>query len=74
MEEPYEIPCFSNVSIVITLIVGRVVTAYRLNGPGIKSRWRQDFPHLSRPALRPTQSPVQWVPGLSQGWGVAGAW
>ena len=41
-----------------------IATAYGLDGPRIESRWGRDFPHLSRPALRPTQPPVQWVPGL----------
>jgi len=34
-------------------------TGYGLDGLGIESRKRQDFPHLSRPALGPTQPPVQ---------------
>ena len=47
-------------------VVG-IATDYGLEGPGIESRSGRDFPRLSRPALAPTQPPVQWVPGLSRG-------
>jgi hypothetical protein len=36
------------------------------DGPGIESRRRRDFPHLSKPALSPAQPPVKWVPCLSR--------
>jgi len=47
-------------------VVG-IAIVYGLDGPGIESRWGRDFPHLSRPVLRPTQLPVQGVPGISWG-------
>ena len=44
-----------------------IATRFGLEGLGIESRLGQDFPHLSRSALGPTQPPVQCVPGLFRG-------
>jgi len=38
-----------------------IATRYGLDGPGIESWWRWNFPQLT---LGPTQPPIQWVPGL----------
>jgi hypothetical protein len=58
---PINVPCGPGSSV-------GIATGYGLDGPRIESGWRRDFSHTSRTALRPTQPPVQWVPGLSQGW------
>jgi hypothetical protein len=44
-----------------------IATLYELEGPGIESRWKRDFPHISIPALGPTQPPAQWIPCLFSG-------
>ena len=51
-----------------------IATRYGLDGQEIECRWGRDFPHLSTPALGPTQPLIQWVPGVFTGGKAAGAW
>ena len=44
-----------------------IATSYGLDGRGFISRWGRDIPLPSRPALGPTQLPIHWASGLSQG-------
>jgi len=49
-----------------------IATDYGLDGPGSNPGGDEIF-RPYRPALGPTQPPVQWVPGLSRGQSAAGA-
>ena len=51
-----------------------IATGYGLDGPGIESRWRRDFPRPSRPALGPAHPPIQCVPDSYPGCKAAGTW
>jgi hypothetical protein len=51
-----------------------IATRYGWDGPGIESRWGQNFPHPCPPALGPTQPSAQRVPRLFPGGKAAEAW
>jgi hypothetical protein len=50
-----------------------IAARYGLYGQGIESRWGRDFPHPYKPALGPTQPPIERVPFLPGG-KAAGGW
>jgi len=47
---------------------------YGLGGPGIEPLLGMRFWHPYRPALGPTQPPVQWISGFFPGRKAAGVW
>jgi len=58
--------CFQRTQMSRDGVVG-IATRYGLDSQGIVNQWGRHFQHLSRPALGPSQPPVQWVKGLSRG-------
>jgi len=61
------------------VMVGRdgaigIATLYRLDDPGIESRWEWHFPQPCKFAPEPTQPRVHWVPGLFPAGKSAGVW
>jgi hypothetical protein len=65
-----QLPAMRQTDIVIILYTGDVyytATRHGLDGWEIESRWGQDIPHPSRPALEPTQPPTKWKPFLFPG-------
>jgi hypothetical protein len=75
---PKSFPLFSAPFISVVCVLGRLSrysdSLRAGDGLGIECRLGRYFPHPSRPALVPTQPPVQWVPGLFSGCKAAGVW
>ena len=60
-------PCMPSYDSTFALFACTKLTDVDAQPSGIKSRGGRDFPHPSRPALGPTQPPIQCVASLSRG-------